>query len=318
MNKDNIKRLIAMGETKTAIELTIQLVQKDPVSKDFYHEIVLISAYYNDINNSYIKGVVSIEEHTINHNRLLIRLLNLIDQLSDLEEASIQNKEIPLYEAKLIFIGSGNVGKTSLVNTIIDGRYNPNEIKTEGICIRDWKVKQSTKGNISSKKGSFIKSVAKFIFTEPVEENAIDVHIWDFGGQEIMHATHKFFMTQNSVYVIVVTPREEDRYGETELSYWLKLVQSFAPDSPMIVAINKCEVHTHNIDKRTYLINYPNIISFIETSCVLNLGIGELINDIETAIKTLPHLGKPIPQSYFLIKKGFLKSKKISLVTQIM
>ncbi|MBK8721294.1 MAG: hypothetical protein IPL95_03105 [Saprospiraceae bacterium] len=41
---------------------------------------------------------------------------------------------------------------------------NPNLAKTDGIEISDWTVKR----------------------------DKIKVHIWDFGGQEIMHATHKF------------------------------------------------------------------------------------------------------------------------------
>ncbi len=275
--------LIATGDLSDAIKRTIDYSQDYTKNVDFANSVILLSSRYHMVRKNEITGVLSSRDVQMEYNKIVDTLLHIIDQIDDIELAIIENRDVPLYEAKIIFIGSGNVGKTSLVNTIIDGKYNPNEIKTEGISIRDWKVRG---------------------------ENDIDVHIWDFGGQEIMHATHKFFMTQNSVYVVVVTPREEDRYGETELSYWLKLVQSFAPDSPIIVAINKCEVHTHNIDKRTYLINYPNIQSFVETSCVNNIGINELKDDIENAITKLPHLGKPIPQSYLAIKNRLSKIKE--------
>jgi small GTP-binding protein len=277
--KEIIRNYIAVAEIEKALENLRDYIQDNEMSD----EIIIISGQYAHLLNSYRKDIIPFEDYLRQSNRIALVILEILNRIEDLEEATSKNKEIPLYEAKLIFIGSGNVGKTSLVNTIIDGKYNPNEIKTEGISIRDWKVKAV---------------------------NDIYVHIWDFGGQEIMHATHKFFMTQNSVYVIVVTPREEDRYGETELSYWLKLVQSFAPDSPIIVAINKCEVHTHNIDKRTHLINYPNIQSFRETSCVNNVGISQLKGEIETAITKLPHLGKPIPQSYLAIKNRLSKIKE--------
>lgn len=283
ISKRELKMLIATGDLSDAIKLTIDYTQDYTRNDDFTNSVILLSSRYHMVRKNEITGVLNSRDIQMEYNKITDTLLRIIDQIDDIELAIIENRDVPLYEAKIIFIGSGNVGKTSLVNTIIDGKYNPNEIKTEGINIRDWIVKG---------------------------ENDIDVHIWDFGGQEIMHATHKFFMTQNSVYVVVVTPREEDRYGETELSYWLKLVQSFAPDSPIIVAINKCEVHVHNIDKRTYTINCPNIISFIETSCVSNIGINALKNDIETAVTKLPHLGKSIPQSYLAIKKRLSKIKE--------
>lgn len=199
MQKDKIKEMLANAETQKALTYLIEYSK----GGEFSNEWILLSARYHDLRKKEMLGIIAYDDVHREHMRILNAILSLIDQIDDLEEALSQNKEIPLFEAKLIFIGSGNVGKTSLINTIIDGQYNPNETKTEGINIRDWKVRA---------------------------DNDIDVHIWDFGGQEIMHATHKFFMTQNSVYVVVVTPREEDRYGETELSYWLKLVQSFAPD----------------------------------------------------------------------------------------
>lgn len=281
--KHEIRSLIAKDNLHEAITKIIDYTQTYVGNDDLSHTPILLSARFNRLRSDEIKGLLDKRDTLIEYNKIRVALLEFSEQIEDIEFAISEKKDVPLYEAKLIFIGSGNVGKTSLINTIIDGSYNPNEIKTEGISIRDWEVRG---------------------------ENDIDVHIWDFGGQEIMHATHKFFMTQNSVYVVVVTPREEDRYGETELSYWLKLVQSFAPDSPIIVAINKCEVHIHNIDKRTYLINYPNIQSFIETSCVSNIGINKLKDDIENAITKLPHLGKPIPQSYLAIKNRLSKIKE--------
>lgn len=277
ISKETMDDYIASGDTQKALEYFLTEV------KDGNNDILLLSARWNSVKKQYQMGLIDSGERNRESARINFAILELLNQFIDLEEAKINNTETPLFEAKLIFIGSGNVGKTSLINTIIDGKYNPNEIKTEGINIRDWKVNGY---------------------------NDIDVHIWDFGGQEIMHATHKFFMTQNSVYVVVVTPREEDRHGETELSYWLKLVQSFAIDSPIIVAINKCEVHTHNIDKRTHLINYPSIQSFVETSCVSNIGISKLKAEIENAISKLPHLGKPIPRSYLAIKNRLSKLKE--------
>ncbi|BBM84484.1 leucine-rich repeat domain-containing protein [Candidatus Uabimicrobium amorphum] len=183
----------------------------------------------------------------------------------------------PLHEAKVIFVGFGAVGKTSLIKMLTIGEYSPLESKTDGIEITDW---------------SF-----------PYEKNEIKLHIWDFGGQEIMHSTHQFFMTRRSVYVLVIEARREDKYGDNELEYWLKLISSYGGDAPIIVAINKCEMHKADIGKGLLKSNYSNIVEFIETSCEKKIGISELKNSIQTAIGRLEYLNDKIPPSYFKIKE---------------
>ncbi|PSJ78849.1 hypothetical protein C7N43_01540 [Sphingobacteriales bacterium UPWRP_1] len=206
----------------------------------------------------------------------------IIQYLADLQLS--KNKK-PLHEAKLIFIGSGEVGKTSLISMLTTGSYNPAEQKTDGIQIQDWEVKR---GN-----------------------DHIKLHIWDFGGQEIMHATHKFFMTGRSVYVLVISPRTEDRYGDSELEYWLKLIRSFAGmDVPIVVVINKCETHKLDIAKGHLRDKYPNIVEFVETSCKDNLNIDKLENAITVAISELTHIDDLLPKSYFEIKQQLETSNK--------
>ncbi len=207
--------------------------------------------------------------------------IELIQYILDYQNA--KNTK-PLLEAKLIFIGSGGVGKSSLIQYLVSNHYTPNLGKTDGIEISDWSV---------NRKGDKIK-----------------IHIWDFGGQEIMHATHKFFMTSRSAYVLVINPRTEDKYGESELEYWLKLIRSYAGIVPIVVAINKCEVHQISLAKEELLSKYPNIIGFIETSCEESIGIAELKKCIEKAIGRLDHIDDKLPITYFKIKTNLEKINK--------
>lgn len=193
-------------------------------------------------------------------------------------------KKRALLEAKLIFIGSGSVGKSSLIQKLVTGNYTPNLPKTDGIQITDWEVKRN--------------------------RDKIKVHIWDFGGQEIMHATHKFFMTSRSAYVLVVNPRIQDKYGDSELEYWLKLIRSYAGIVPIVIAIHKCEVHQMSIAREELMNKYPNIIGFIETSCEKKIGIKELSKLIEMAVAKLEHIDDKLPETYFDIKKELEKINK--------
>jgi internalin A len=181
----------------------------------------------------------------------------------------------------LIFIGSGAVGKTSLVNALISGHMG-NPEKTVGIDIKEWKINRIRDGK------------------------TIKLNVWDFGGQEIMHATHKFFMTNRSIYVLVINPRIEDKQGDSELEYWLKLIQSYTKKEgvPIVVVTNKSETHKVDLAKETLKRKYPNIVNFIETSCVNSTGIDELKNTIKEAVKELKHIDEELPKTYFLVKEN--------------
>jgi internalin A len=76
----------------------------------------------------------------------------------------------PLNEAKLILVGRGGVGKTCIVKRLLDNIFDRQEPKTDGISIKYW--------NITLR-----------------EAESARLNVWDFGGQEIMHSTHQFFLT---------------------------------------------------------------------------------------------------------------------------
>ena len=100
----------------------------------------------------------------------------------------------PLNEAKLILLGRGEVGKTCLVNRLVHNQFTDTAM-TCGISITHWKVKMGKEG--------------------------IRLHVWDFGGQEIQHATHQFFLTERSLYLVVLNGRAGAEDDDAE--YWLKL-----------------------------------------------------------------------------------------------
>ena len=63
------------------------------------------------------------------------------------------------------------------------------------------------------------------------DEN-VRINIWDFGGQEIMHSTHQFFLTKRSLYLLVLNGRQGHEDADAE--YWLSLIESFGEDSAVI------------------------------------------------------------------------------------
>ena len=189
----------------------------------------------------------------------------------------------PLNEAKLILVGRGAVGKTSIVNQLIFHRFDKDEKKTEGINITEWTISLG-------------------------EGEVVRLNVWDFGGQEIMHATHQFFLTQRSLYLLVLSGREggEDKDAE----YWLKLIESFGNESPVIVVLNKIKEQPFDLNRRALKTKYPFIVGFVRTDCEDATGIQELRKLIEHETDSLEHLRDAFPSSWFVIKDTLSRMKK--------
>jgi len=188
--------------------------------------------------------------------------------------ADVADETRSLNEAKMIIVGQGGVGKTSLVKRLVHGVYNPHEGKTEGIHIRRWPI--------------------------IVDDEEIRLNILDFGGQEIMHATHQFFLTQRSLYVLVLDARQGEQEGRLE--YWLNLVESFGGDSPIIVVVNKVDAQPLDLDRRGLRRKYGSIKGFVETSCVTGEGIDRLQTLISQEVGQLEHIHDKLRESWFAVK----------------
>ena len=97
------------------------------------------------------------------------------------------------------------------------------------------------------------------------------LHVWDFGGQEIMHSTHQFFLTQRSLYLLVLNGRQGHEDADAE--YWLNLIDSFGEDSPVIVVLNKIKEHPFDLNRRGLMQKFGIVRDFIETDCEDGTGI---------------------------------------------
>ncbi|MEK7399563.1 MAG: COR domain-containing protein, partial [Candidatus Poribacteria bacterium] len=189
----------------------------------------------------------------------------------------------PLNEAKLILVGYGDVGKTSLVKRLVYNSFDSKEKKTEGINITPWQIKLN-------------------------ESEDVRLHIWDFGGQEIMHSTHQFFLTQRSLYLLVLNGRKG--HEDEDAEYWLSLIKSFGEDSPIIVVLNKIKEFPFDVNRRNLEDKFPKIQKFIETDCEDETGIDELRKIIEKETDRLEHLRDAFPSSWFAIKDNLAGMKE--------
>lgn len=192
----------------------------------------------------------------------------------------ISKKKKPLNETKVILVGQGSVGKTSLVRRITQDNFSHLETKTEGIAIHYWQVNDQP--DIEN------------------QQSQIRLNIWDFGGQEIMHATHQFFLTKRSLYLLVLDARLTQE--ENRVEYWLKIIQSFGGESPVLIVGNKTDQHPLDIDRTGLQKKYSNIAGILETSAATGAGIKELKASIAEQVNALPHVRDLLPETWFTVK----------------
>lgn len=129
--------------------------------------------------------------------------------------------------SKLLLLGSGRCGKTTISKAIQGEVVCIDEKSTRNIQFSQWQTNfQFHNGDV--KPGT--------------------VHIWDFGGQEIYHNTHRLFASEGSVFIIATTDtgthesrlkkelasisdKREKAFREREneyreLKYWLDYLRS--------------------------------------------------------------------------------------------
>ena len=124
-------------------------------------------------------------------------------------------------------------------------------------------------------------------------KKTVQVHIWDFGGQEIYHATHQFFLTPKSIYLFVWEARREEHYRDFD--YWFSVINLLSDDSPILVVMNKSDERTKEIDHFSLQEKYPNIVGFYRISCLTDDGVQELTDKIIEIASGLSHIGDVWP-----------------------
>lgn len=190
-----------------------------------------------------------------------------------------------LNEVKLILIGDPKAGKTSLLRQLKDGTFNPEEPQTDGINIEDIQF-----GNCQT-----------FDKTGPLKE--ITGHFWDFGGQEIMNSTHQFFLTNRSVYILVLNARSDNQVSN-QVRKWVQRIRATGGDSPIIVVANQIDVNRgfafENVS--TLRRDFPQIRGFLKLSCKSGENLDQLVQLLEAWVPKAEMFNTEIDEKWLPIK----------------
>lgn len=165
--------------------------------------------------------------------------VSLFFQSPELIQAYCDALKKRISDAKVIFLGHGEAGKTHTILRILSqGKHlvkGPEP--TDGIDIRT--------------------------FATEYHDAAMSIRFWDFGGQEIMHSMHRCFLTGRCLYVVVVSNRDNSQPLTQKAEYWLRNIESFAKGCPVLLAVNKnygnpnTAINTEGWHEKYHLIGQP-------------------------------------------------------------
>ena len=154
---------------------------------------------------------------------------------------------------KVIFVGDGRVGKTSIISQYVNKNFTEEHILT-------------TSGDKS------FKSIT-------IDDQTFDLEIWDTAGQEMFRNVNKIFMKNSKIAIIVIDITNINSMDGLE--YWTKQIKENLKIEEIITAIaaNKSDLYEQKAINNEDIIafqNKNNINVFCETSAKDYVSINNL------------------------------------------
>ncbi|WP_193198371.1 COR domain-containing protein [Nostoc sp. MG11] len=175
--------------------------------------------------------------------------------------------------SKLLVVGEGGVGKTSLLRALRGEEFDTQESTTHGIEIKSFELTHPTKA-----------------------DTRMHLKTWDFGGQEIYHATHQFFLTNRSLFLLAWNARLGFEQGK--LYYWLDTIKALAPESPILLVATHIDERDADLPLAELRRKYPQIVEHCKISSKIHLGVEQLRQTIAEASAKLPLMGEIWPTTW--------------------
>ena len=177
--------------------------------------------------------------------------------------------------SKLLVVGEGGVGKTSLIKALLGSEHDPAEVTTHGIRVTDLMVQHPDNPDVQMR-----------------------LSAWDFGGQQIYHATHQFFLTDRSLFLLLWNSRLGWEQGRLE--YWLDIIKSRAPDSPVLLVATHADANQRPVDLPLNDLRheYPQIVGNMAIDNQTRSGVEELRSELAQRAADLPLMGAEWPSTW--------------------
>jgi len=211
--------------------------------------------------------------------------------------AALADDTTELYEAKLVLVGEGGVGKTSMMKVLSGKEPDSQEETTHGIHV----------------------SLGDTEIAHPeIDGQAIQFNAWDFGGQEVYRVTHQFYFSPNAIYVLVWEPRRD--VAGSQVEDWLKMIRNRVGSEAkvLIVSTHAAGERIARIDEAVFMRDYDDLIvgfcavdSFVDDPDTNDkVGFADLRRKIASASAELPQIGQEFSVKWLEARDTILKQKE--------
>jgi internalin A len=200
----------------------------------------------------------------------------LVAYLRSLEDAVTQ------YEAKVLLVGEGTVGKSSLVAALKGERFIDGRPTTHGI------------------------EISAVPFRHPQLDLDMTLRMWDFCGQEVYRVSHQFFFSKRALYLMVWHSRQGQEQDDVE--GWLRRIRLRVGDEATVLI-----VATHAAERRPDLDysrldeHFAGILAgHFAVDSRTSEGIAKLQQAIAESASRLPQMGQRISTRWIAARAAIL------------
>jgi len=266
--------------------------------------ITSLNLSYNSLSDvSFLKELKGITSLDLDENPIVIPPKEIVEEgfeaILEYFRQAEKYKTEKAYEAKILIIGEPDAGKTTLMELLFNKKHRVPLPERE---------QPSTLG-VEVKSNRSFKHPTKGL-------PDIKAHIWDFGGQDIQYMLHQYFLTDDSVYVLLT----DGRSGKTRYGYWFHIIGLLGKNSPVLVLLNRHKGQDTVIPFDAKL--YKETFSELKILDIGEIDFGNLnhrwdslIRELAAKLSELPIVGQPTLKPWKPIRQEIevLQKKHITL-----
>lgn len=220
-----------------------------------------------------------LEHLAIEHSRITFPPREIVTQgtatiLSYLRDIDQGEKQ---WKSKLLVAGEAGTGKTSLVKALLGLQHDQHEPMTHGVSVSDLWISHPTVSDVN-----------------------MQLSVWDFGGQRTYRSAHRFYMTDESLFLLVFSCRDE--WDDRQMREWLRAVCARATTSPVVLVGTHARTHRHQIPFAALRRDFPQVfetVFYVDSAEEEGrVGIEELREAIAEVAAGLPLMGVVWPRRW--------------------
>jgi small GTP-binding protein len=160
------------------------------------------------------------------------------------------NESVPIPLFKVMLIGDGNVGKTSLARQYCEHKFEDSRILTIGV---DFQIKQVE-----------------------LPDGWVKLSIWDVAGQPRFQVVRESFYRGSAAAALVFDLSAPETFDHLE--GWLQEIRQVVPQIRIMLVGNKRDIeHQSRVNLAAFL-QKEALVPYVETSAKTGEGVDEMFN----------------------------------------